>query len=877
MYEKICELANLIDGNDPSYQGARTPDDSGVKLLASVIDDHEAEIAMLFSTAPMSVDEAAEMAGLNPETIREEVEIISKKGVLFGTKYDGIMKYNRVPWAPGICEHLILTKKTPEVAKAFYDHTTEMDRTVGPLLPIGRGALRAIPIKKSIKAESMTASYEELKTYLDSSDLFSKADCACRLSKRLLDDPCAHPVEGMCIQIGPEADYYIRIGVATQITREEAEEIILKAERLGLVHQIFNNEGMNTSTFICNCCGCSCASLRASTLFQSPDSNRSNFVAKVDSEKCVGCGSCVENCNLNALQLGSSFAGEDQVVQYEATPYDTEWTEEYWDKDHMKLNLVNSYGTAPCKTACPAHISIQGYIRKAHEGKFDEALKIIKRDNPFPAVCGRICPHNCENECTRARIDESIAIDDIKKYIADKELQAENRFIPEVYEHYDEKIAIIGAGPSGLSCAYYAAVNGYQVTVFEKNEKLGGMLTLGIPEFRLEKEVIEAEIDVLRKLGVTFKTGVEVGKDVTIQSLREEGFKAFFIGIGAQAGRKLNIPGEDLKGVETGVDFLKAVALGTADRLTGRTVVIGGGNVAIDVARSAVRMGATLTDMFCLETAEEMPALPEEQEEAKEEGVVIINSWGPKEILGSEGKVTGVKFKRCVSVFDQDGRFNPQYDENEIITVECEHVLISVGQSMVWGDLLEGTKAELSPRNTILVDAMTVQSAEEDIFAGGDAITGPKFAIDAIAAGKSGATSIHRYLRGYGLYIKREREYKALDKENLDIAGYDLLPRQRISKVAPEKSKETFKDLRTNLTDEQIMAETTRCLGCGISVVDEFRCAGCGVCGTKCEFDAIELERKYDVPSAETPEAWMADLGQYIQERAQRIAEKTQK
>ena len=825
----------------------------------------------------MSVDEAAEKAGIDPETIREEVDIISHKGVLFGADYNGVMKYNRVPWAPGICEHLVLTKKTPEVAEAFYNHTTEMDRTVGPLLPIGRGALRAIPIKKSIKAESSTASYEELKTYLDSSDLFSKADCACRLAKRLLDDPCAHPVEGMCIQVGPEAEYYIRIGVATQITREEAEEIILKAERLGLVHQIFNNEGINTSTFICNCCGCSCASLRASTLFQAPDNNRSNFVAKVDSEKCVGCGSCVENCNLNALRLGSSFAGEDQVVKYEATPYDTEWTEEYWDKDYLKLSLVNSYGTAPCKTACPAHISVQGYIRKAHEGKFDEALQIIKRDNPFPAVCGRICPHNCENECTRSHIDEAIAIDDIKKYIADKELKAENRFIPEVYEQYDEKVAIIGAGPSGLSCAYYAAVNGYKVTVYEKNEKLGGMLTLGIPEFRLEKDIIEAEIDVLKELGVIFKTGIEVGKDVTIQSLREEGFKAFFIGIGAQAGRKLNIPGEDLKGVQTGVDFLKEVALETANKLSGKTVVIGGGNVAIDVARAAVRMGATITDMFCLETEEEMPALPEEQEEAKEEGVVINNSWGPKEILGSDGKVTGVVFKRCISVFDQDGRFNPQYDENDTITVECENVLVSVGQSMVWGDLLEGTRAELSPRNTIIVDAMTLQSAESDVFAGGDAITGPKFAIDAIAAGKSGATSIHRFLRGYGLKMKREREYRALDKENLDIAGYDRLPRQRTSKVEPQKSKKTFKDLRTSLTDEQIMAETSRCLGCGISVVDEFRCVGCGVCGTKCEFDAIELERKYDVPSAETPESWMVDVGTYIQERAQRIAEKSQK
>ena len=877
MYEKLCELANLIDGNDPSYQGTRTPEDTGVKLLASVIDDREAEIAMLFPTTPMSVDEAAANAGIDPETIRDAVEEISYKGVLFGAEYDGVKKYNRVPWAPGICEHLVLAKRTPEVAQAFYDHTTTMDRTIGPNMPIGRGALRAIPIKASIKAESSTATYEELMTYLEKSDLYSKADCACRLAKRILGDPCGHPVEGMCIQIGPEAEYYIKTGRAVQITREEAEEIILRAERLGLVHQIFNNEGINSSTFICNCCGCSCAALRTATLFQAPDASRSNFVAKVDDEKCVGCGACVENCNLNALSLGSKFAGESQVPKHQATPYDTDWTEEYWDPDFDKQTMVNSYGTAPCKTACPAHISVQGYIRKAHEGKFDEALKIIKRENPFPAICGRVCPHGCESECTRACVDEAIAIDDIKKYIADKELQAEHRFIPEIHEHYDEKVAIIGAGPSGLSCAYYAAVNGYKVTVFEKNEKLGGMLTLGIPSFRLEKDVIEAEIDVLRELGVTFKTGVEIGKDVTIQTLREEGFKAFFIGIGAQAGRKLNIPGEELTGVVTGVDFLKNVALEKADKLTGRTVIVGGGNVAIDVARTAIRMGAATTDMYCLEKVEEMPALPEEQEEAKAEGVVINNSWGPKEILGVDGKVTGVVFKRCTSVFDADGKFAPQYDENDTITVECDHVLVSVGQAMVWNNLLAGTKAELSARNTLVVDELTLQSAEEDIFAGGDAITGPKFAIDAIAGGKSAATSIHRYLRGYGLKKKREREYHALDKANLDVAGFDRLPRQRTSKVDANSSKKTFKDLRTNLTDEQIMAESTRCLGCGISVVDEYRCVGCGVCGTKCEFDAIKLERKYDVISAETPESFLVDLGTYMQGRAQRIAEKNQK
>ncbi|WKY42958.1 FAD-dependent oxidoreductase [Eubacteriaceae bacterium ES2] len=879
MYEKLCQLANMIDGNSPEFNGNRTPDDAGVRLLASVIDDHEAEIAMMYPTVLTTVDEAAAGAGVDPETIREATAIIAQKGVLFCGQVDGVMKYRRVPWAPGICEYLILNKPSqgPQVANAFIDYTRDIVSIIGANFTIGRGNLRTIPIGKAIKAESTTASYEELKTYLDQSTVFSKADCACRLAQRIVGTPCEHPVEDMCIQVGHEAEYYIRTGRATQITREEAEDIILKAERLGLVHQIFNNEGMNQSTFICNCCGCSCASLRAVSLFKIADANRSNFVAEVDPEKCVGCGSCVENCNTNALALGSAFCKDNQAPVYEVLPGDTDWTEEYWDLDFRKRRMVNGYGTAPCKTTCPAHISVQGYIKKAHEGKYDEALQLIKRDNPFPAICGRVCPHNCENECTRNVLDEAIAIDDIKKYIADKELDEKNRFIPEIHEKFDEKIAIIGAGPAGLSCAYYALLSGYQVTVFEKHEKLGGMMTRGIPEFRLENDIIDAEIDVMRQMGVEFKTGLEVGKDITINALRDQGYKAFFIGIGAQAGRKLNIEGEDLDGIELGVEFLSKVALDKNRKLTGKTVVIGGGNVAIDVARTSVRLGSDDTELYCLETREEMPALAEEQHEAQEEGVSINNSWAPKAIIGENGKVKAVEFMRCVSVFDENKRFSPKYDESEIITVPCSNVLISVGQSIVWGDLLKDTNVQISERNTLIVDEMTLQSRESDLFAGGDAITGPKFVIDAIAAGKSGATSIHRFLRGYGMKVRREREYKSLDKANLDLAGYDQLPREKAKEINFTESKNTFKDLRSDLTDQQIMKETNRCLGCGISIVDEYQCIGCGVCATKCEFDAIKLKRKYDVASAETTEQWGIDFVTYSREREKRIAAKQSK
>lgn len=874
--EKIIQLANVIDGNAPDVEGGRTADDSGVLLLASVINDAEAEVALMCGTTLQSIAEIAENAGVRPEDIKETIEHLAQVGVLFYTVVDGVAKYHRVPWAPGICEHLILNKDTQNevVARAFHNHTTFMDQIIGPNLPMGGGALRTIPIKASIKAETHVADYEEIQTYLDQSDIYSKADCACRLAAKLMGHACEHTIEGMCIQIGSEADYYIRTGRATQITREEAEEIILKAEREGLVHEIFNNEGYNKSTFLCNCCGCSCASLRAANLFRATDANRSNFVAEVDSEKCVGCGACVENCNLNALSLGSSFCKENQAPVMEDLPYDTEWTEEHWNPDYKVRKMVNDYGTAPCKTKCPAHVSVQGYIRKAAQGKFDEALKIIKRDNPFPAICGRVCPHGCESECTRANLDEAIAIDDIKKYIADKELESGNRYIPEIYEKRNGKIAVIGAGPAGLSCAYYAAADGFEVSIFEKQEMLGGMMTMGIPSFRLENEIIDSEIDVLRQLGVTFKTGIEVGKDVTLDDLRAQGYKAFFLAIGAQDGRNLGIEGENLEGVITGVEFLRNVSLNTAEKLSGKTVVIGGGNVAIDVARSSVRMGSDKTAMYCLESQSEMPALPEEQEEAKAEDVEINNSWGPKRIIGENGKVTGIEFMHCISVFDENGRFNPKFDENNTIIVECSNVLVSVGQAMNWGSLLNGSKMELTNRKTMAVDGMTLETGEPDVFAGGDAVTGPKFAIDAIASGKTAAISIRRYLLGQDLKVRREREYHALDKANLDLAGFDRQPRQKTKKVDHNAARKTFSDLRTDLTDEQIMKETNRCLGCGISVVDEYQCLGCGVCKTKCEFDAIHLKRKYDVASAKDTAEWMSNFISYSTERGKRIEAK---
>ena len=585
-------------------------------------------------------------------------------------------------------------------------------------------------------------------------------------------------------------------------------------------------------------------------MFKNVDMVRSNYVSSVNKEKCVACGECVVNCPVNALQLGQKLCSTKPLpVKKIETPRDTEWGEDKWNPDYRinRKNVVES-GTSPCKTECPAHIAIQGYIKLASQGRYKEALELIKHENPFPAVCGRICPRKCESACTRGDIDDPIAIDEIKKFIADQDLNKENRYVPKIKHDYNKKIAVVGAGPAGLSCAFFLAVEGYKVTVFEKQKVLGGMLTLGIPSFRLEKDVVNAEIDILKELGVEFKNGIEVGKDINLKELRNQGYEAFYIAVGAQSGRKIGIEGENAKGVMTGVDFLRSVNLGEDLKLNGNVVVIGGGNVAIDVARTAERIGSEKVDIFCLETRDEMPALNEEIEETLSEGININNSWGPKAIVTENGKVTGVEFKKCISVFDENKRFNPIYDENDILFVKADTVLLSVGQSIDLGNLISDSNIEINPNNTIKADHFTYQTGESDVFVGGDAFTGPRFAIDAIAAGKEGAISIHRYVnQGQSLIIGRDRkEYHSLDKQNIELKGYNNFPRQKASHGDGKESKETFKDLRGTFTEDQIKKETERCLSCGATVVDEFLCVGCGACVTKCKFDAISLVRKYD-------------------------------
>jgi NADPH-dependent glutamate synthase beta subunit-like oxidoreductase len=839
--EKVLDYANKISRTKRGSKSEIKPEDPEYKILEPVVTEEMAEAALCL------------------EETQKLLWDLAVAGACFVNKIDGVDKYWHDLWIPGHMEMMVNNyenvKKFPQIAEAFEAYGRVRGPKTAGNFPVGMGLMRVIPIEQAIMGETRRASYEEVSKYLNENSIFSVSDCSCRTARESMGEGCGHLKEDMCIQMGHAAEYYIRTGRGREITREEAFEIIKRAEENGLMHQIPNTDGPGRTHAICNCCGCSCLSLRTAEMFLNTDMVRSNYVSHVDKDKCVACGECVETCPVGALKLGQKICTKTPIPEKKRPlPYDTEWGPDKWDPEYRtNRQVVVDTGTSPCKAECPAHIGIQGYIKLASQGRYTEALELIKRENPFPAVCGRICPRKCESACTRADIDDPVAIDDIKKFIAEQDLNTERRYVPKQRHQYGNKIAVVGAGPSGLSCAFYLAIDGYKVTVFEKQKALGGMLTLGIPSFRLEKDVVNAEIDILKEIGVEFKTGVEVGKDISLNDLRKQGYEAFYIAIGAQNGRKLGIEGEDADDVMTGVDFLRSVNLGEDVKLHGTTVVIGGGNVAIDVARTAVRVGSSQVDMYCLESRDEMPSLDEEIDEALSEGITINNSWGPKRILVENGRVTGVEFKKCLSVFDENHRFNPKYDENETITVKADHVLVSIGQAMDWGSLLADSKAELNPNKTIKADSLTLQTDEPDVFAGGDALTGPKFAIDAIALGKEAAISIHRFVhKGQSLTIGRiRRDYRALDKDNLDLGGYDRVSRQSTCHVDGEASKQTFKDLRGTFTEEQLKKETERCLGCGATITDEYLCVGCGSCTTKCKFDAISLLRKYDAENIE--------------------------
>ena len=841
--------------------------------FAEVTTDEMADVLLKMKMRrPYTLADAVKATGLEAEPLEKLLDEMS---------YIGLLEYNwenptrTKQWVlpmlvPGSAEFLNMRQSQidehPAVAKFFEQASKGALARATPMVPPGGAGIgmHVIPVEQAIQMEDRSVSIEHIEHWLDKYEgKYAASPCSCRMSRAKLGEGCGDDSNDWCIAVGDMADYVVETDRGHYITREEVYETLRQAEANGFVHQITNIDGEDKIFAICNCNVNVCYALRTSQLFNTPNLSRSAYVARTETDKCVACGRCVEVCPAGAVKLGQKLcaASTREVPEYpkQELPDTVKWGPEKWSPDYRNKNRIETYdtGTAPCKTACPAHIAVQGYLKLAAQGRYRDALALIKRENPLPAICGRICSRRCEDACTRGRIDSAVAIDEVKKFIAEQDLAAEHRYVPEVVTPtraggFDDKIAVIGAGPAGLSCAFYLAEKGYKPVIFEKNARPGGMLTYGIPSYKLEKDVIEAEVDIIREMGVDIRLGVEVGRDVTLDELREQGFKAFYVAIGCQGGRLPGIPGEDAESVSVAVDFLRGVAEqqddgGKAEPMCGRTIVVGGGNVAIDVARTAARLGSEHVEMFCLESSEDMPASTEEVVEANEDGVHISCGWGPVEVrTGENGRVSEVVFKRCLRVFNDEGRFDPQYDENELRTVAADRVVFSIGQSIVWGDLLEGEAVELGRGQGAVADPKTYQTAQPDIFVGGDVYTGPKFAIDAIAAGHEAAVSIHRFVQDATLTIGRNpRSYRELNKDDVDFGSYDTASRGDAVHDYEREKAEPFREYVKTFTEEQVRAETARCLGCGASVVDENKCIGCGLCTTKCAFDAIHLHREH--------------------------------
>ena len=892
--ENLLKLGSMITNriglkataDDPEYWG-----------LASVMTDEMVEVALKMGVRkPKTTEQLMKLTKMEREPLEKLLTEMAWTGIIEYNweNLDGKNPNHEKRWilplfVPGSAEFLNMRhsqiEEHPEVT-AFFERMTFLPlEKITPMVPPGGSGIgmHVIPVEKAIETENEAIGLEKISYWLDKYEgKYAKSMCSCRASRQKLGEGCGDDPENWCIAVGDMATYVVETQRGEYITKEEALDIFRRAEENGFVHQITNIDGEQKIFGICNCNVNICNALRTSQLFNTPNMSRSAYVAKVETENCVACGRCVESCPAGAVKLGQKLCTQSGPITYprQELPDDHEWGPEKWAVDYRDKNRVNCYetGTAPCKTACPVHIAVQGYLKLAAQGKYREALQLIKRDNPFPAVCGRICNRRCEDACTRGTIDQAVAIDEVKRFIAQQDLKAETRFVPEkvipkVDGEFEEKIAIIGGGPAGLSCAYYLAEKGYRPTVFEKEKQPGGMLMHGIPEFRLEKDVIEAEIDVLRALGVEFRCGVEVGKDVTIPELREQGYKGFYVAIGLQSGGKLGVPGEDAEGVKAGIELMREVNLEGKKSLSGRVVVIGGGNIGADVARTALRCGAEKVSLYCLEDYDSMPMGEEDRTECEEDGIEIHAGWGQTEILSENGKCIGIRFRKCLSVRNAEGRFAPTFDDNTTEEVPCEMVLYCIGQKVDWKNLLTGTAVELNPNGTAKADPVTYQTAEPDLFVGGDAYTGQKFAIDAIAAGKQGAVSLHRWVQQATLTIGRDkREFIELDKKNLllEETNYDNTPRQRIG--YNETLRKTFKDGRIAFTEEQVKAETARCLGCGASVVDPNKCIGCGICTTRCAFDAIHLHR--DLPECSTmrsAEDKMKGILPYMIKRKMRI------
>jgi NADPH-dependent glutamate synthase beta subunit-like oxidoreductase len=533
-------------------------------------------------------------------------------------------------------------------------------------------------------------------------------------------------------------------------------------------------------------------------------------IKQIDDAKCIGCGVCVNSCSMDVLRLNQFLIEKEEIT--------------------------------PCRSACPAGVDMRGYIYLLTQGKLEEAMQLIREALPLPAITGHVCFHPCEKECARKEVDEAVNINALERYVADYWLKEKAKPALRIYHG---KVAVIGSGPAGLAAAYDLVKMGYPVTVFEAQPLLGGMLRTGIPEYRLPGNILEAQIDYIKGMGVDFRPGVTFGKDLNLSSLRKQEYQAVLFAIGAQQSKKIEIDGARFPGVLWGLDFLREVKLRREVRVKDRVVVIGGGNVAIDAALTTLRLGAKDVRIVCLECREEMPAHDEAVKTAMDEGVDISVSWGPKRVVGDCKRVEGIELVRCLSVFDDTGKFNPSFDEKTTRFMEADMVIFAIGESTDLSVLPRGMKTN---NNHIVADPVTLETNLPGVFAAGVAVTGPGSVVEAIASGKKAAVSIDRHQRGKDLKAGRQTEVKVVKKPPRE--GVEKRPRQAISLLPVEQRKSNFNEIKMGFDKDRAEQEERRCMACGSKAFIKYLedCMTCYTCERDCPEKAIFVSPEHVLP-----------------------------
>lgn len=836
----ILKLATKISLESLTYTGIGYSDPE-YRILEPIIDDDMCGVMMhLRLEKPRTAEEVAKRSGMNLAYVENQLVKLRETGAV-RTKVlnGGDLGYYYPIWVPGIMEGVLANReqcdRLPDLASCFEEYTR---RRLEPLAPIinsgepGMFFMRVMPIMSIVKRNSYSASHDQVRTLIENAKYISVGACSCRRAHRLMGEGCGHLEEDMCMYLNDCAVNYSGLEMHRLISKEEAYEILDRAEKNGLVHEINQTLGFDDTTAICNCCGCGCFALRVAEYFRAPKSLRSNFLPKIDHDRCVACGHCVETCQTYALRLGQKNSSRRDIP---TGTFDSKvgipWLRSTQAPDFRenRKNTLDS-GSSPCTAACPAHIPVQAYLSLAQKGRFEKAIELIKQYNPFPAVCGAVCSAPCESACARAKVDSPLAINAVKAFLAEREIKSEKRYIPEMLNpqgrEYGIKIAVIGSGAAGLSAAYYLRIKGYDVCVFEKESVLGGRMRLEIPEFRLREETVKAEIEILEQMGVKFKTKTEFLKDIDTESLRADGYKAIYLAIGADEPKPLGIVGEDLEGLLCAKDVLKKIRLGKKPDFSGkRVLVIGSDDLALDAARSALRLGAAVT-LLCLK--EELNAIKSDIAAGEAEGVEIIGVSAP--VLSKNGKV-----------------FTLSGDGGE----RSFEAVIKAPEMMTSRAAVNALGLQINSNGGISVQSRSLLTTAEDIIAGGEAVRGRGDLIRSVADGKTAAETIHRYVHpGQSQVLGRRLEdFDSMDTDSLVIDGKMAEKNGERLEFAPvdaKKAVKSFKNMRVLPTADEIKAEAGRCLGCGSVTLNLENCVGCTLCASRCAFGAIRLEKVAD-------------------------------